>query len=146
MKVVFLDIDGVLNVTGGDYAGREHPLDPDAITRLNRIAAETGAVGVLTTSWRLMLAWPRCKQVLHEHGLEMELVGETRDLWGAGEHLEDARRREIEQWLAENPAVDRYVILDDVPLYPDEHPRFVRTDEMRGLTDVEVELALAALR
>lgn len=145
MKVIFLDIDGVLNATGADYSGMEHPLDRAAIARLNRIAAVTGAAGVLTTSWRLMFRWPGCREILARHGLTMELVGETRDLWGSGEEPEAARRREIEHWLAENP-VEHHVVLDDLPLYPDDHPHFVRTVETLGLTDADVALVLAILR
>ncbi len=144
MKVVFLDIDGVLNRTGGDYSGKEHPLDIELIERMNRIAAATGAGGVLTSTWRLLLPWPRCRDALVAHGLALDIVGETRDLWARGEHLEPARRREIEDWLARNP-VDAYVVIDDTPVYPDDHPRFVRTLETEGLTESHVEQIVALL-
>jgi hypothetical protein len=49
MKVIFLDIDGVLN--SGKYIIRldglfdnpTHQMDPEAVVRLNRITDETGA-------------------------------------------------------------------------------------------------------
>ncbi len=144
MKVVFLDIDGVLNALGASYAGLEHPLDGAAIARLNRIAGATGAAGVLSTSWRLLFPWPGCRDILVEHGVTMPLVGETPDLW-TDEEPEEARRREIAQWLAEN-RVERHVVLDDLPLYPDDHPHFVRTVETVGLTDADVARVLALLR
>lgn len=136
MKVVFLDIDGVLNATGVRYPEQEHPLDPLLLALVNRIGMATGAVGVLTTTWRMLYPWPETRDILVRHGLTLPIVSETRDLWADGEEPERARRREIEAWLANHDA-DRYVILDDLPVYADDHPCFVRTDESLGLTDAD---------
>jgi hypothetical protein len=139
MKVIFLDIDGVLNAGLVRYDGQEHALDLEAIARLNRLGAATGAAVVLTSSWRLLYRWPECRDLLGRYGLRLEVIGETADLWTWREDAEAARRREIEDWLA------RHGVLDDLALFPAEVPRFVRTDEAIGLTDADVERAIAAL-
>ena len=145
MKVIFLDIDGVLNAIGLAYAGEAHALDRAAIDRVNRLAAATGAVVVLTSTWRLFHRWPSCRDILRAHGLTAEVVDETRDLWEEGEDAVCARRREIEDWAARHGARS-YVVLDDLPLYPEGDPRFVQIDEWVGLTDADLERARAALR
>lgn len=53
MKVIFLDIDGVLNcVTSKSYCGMYVGVDADKIRRLARIVEETGAKIVLSSDWR----------------------------------------------------------------------------------------------
>ena len=57
IKVVFLDFDGVLNSKEFFKSPRHEEseagaLDPEAIARLNRLLAATGAVVVISSSWR----------------------------------------------------------------------------------------------
>jgi hypothetical protein len=54
MKVVFLDIDGVLNCTKTKNP-RKFPyvVDPKLLARLNRLLERTAAKVVLSSSWRL---------------------------------------------------------------------------------------------
>ena len=144
MKVIFLDIDGVLNAFGTTSPGREHALEPEMMERLDRVASETSAVAVLTTTWRLLYLWPETRDILVRHGLALPIVGETRDLWVDDEPAERARRREIEDWLHRHP-VERYVVVDDLALYPVDDPHFVRTDEAVGLTEADAERVHAAL-
>jgi hypothetical protein len=64
--VVFLDIDGVLNskqwyahdaashegISSTERKLWEHSIDPDCVQRLNRILQQTGAVVIVSSSWR----------------------------------------------------------------------------------------------
>ena len=50
MKVLFLDVDGV--ITHQHYEGKEREgLDPEKIKLVARIVKNTGAFVVLTSSW-----------------------------------------------------------------------------------------------
>ena len=61
MKVIFLDIDGVLNYTKwytdernpGNLHGQEGDLDPLCVDRIIRICEETGAKVVISSDWRI---------------------------------------------------------------------------------------------
>ena len=59
MKVIFLDIDGVLNsdeyldkVKNSDIQGIERDIDVEKVKLLKRAIDETGARVVLSSSWR----------------------------------------------------------------------------------------------
>ena len=59
MKVIFLDIDGVLNsdeyvdkVKKSDIQGIERDIDIEKVKLLKRAIDETGAKVVLSSSWR----------------------------------------------------------------------------------------------
>ena len=74
MKVLFLDVDGVITVADG--TGR---LCEDKLERLQRVVLETGTQIVISSNWRL---FPQLKtrlvMALHEHG-GMRVVGCTPD-------------------------------------------------------------------
>ena len=144
MKAIFLDIDGVLNTSSFDFSLPGHPLSPSAIERINMLAARTGAAVVLTTSWREMFPWPECANILREHGMTADVVGETRVLANSTDSLGPVRRREIEDYV-QRESISQYVVIDDQLVYPDGHPKFVRTDEAEGFTQAELERAIAIL-
>jgi hypothetical protein len=104
MRVIFLDIDGVLNSETHlrrldeqhRQLGHEDPTRPEhettcecyrlecqidraAVARLNRLVAETGAKIVVSSSWRKLLDPPELHRVLANHGLIAEILGETPD-------------------------------------------------------------------
>ena len=70
MKVVFLDIDGVLNddTTPSRTKSRLIFVDREKLLRLKRIVAATGAKIVLSSTWRhkffLPLNWLHTKKLL----------------------------------------------------------------------------------
>ena len=74
MKVLFLDVDGVITVADG--SGR---LCEDKLERLERVVMETGTQIVISSNWR---HFPQLKtrlvMALHEHG-GMRVVGCTPD-------------------------------------------------------------------
>lgn len=136
MKVIFLDIDGVLNsheydakcaLNGGDLMAP----DPKAVVRLLGIVQDTGAKIVLTTSWRLdPTMGDYWKFPVFDHTPRVQPED--------GRH--PTRADEIRAWLAAHadyPEDDplAWVILDDEPDagigFGD---RFVQTDPRTGLT------------
>jgi hypothetical protein len=105
MKVVFLDVDGVLNnfdlirTNGFDY------IDGDMVRRLGLVISQTQAYIVLSSYWRLS---PK----------DRVLVDQALKEWGMfihdrTPHVPGPRYVEISQWLGENPEVGHYAILDD---------------------------------
>lgn len=142
-KVIFLDIDGVMNHlgTGGDRRrGLVSWLDPGNVAVLNEIVRSTGAVVVLSSSWRLTMSLTALQEAFAEAGCVARLVGITPDI--------DQRRRvrEISAWLAqqvEPPA--RYVIIDDEYEMDALPGKLVKTSRLHGLTARELPEVLARL-
>jgi hypothetical protein len=151
MKVIFLDIDGVLNteVFVRAYFGILKRLgkdrieakaqakselrdefgitfDPMATDMLDLIIKETGAKIVISSTWRA--SGLRVMQTMWEM---RDLPGEVIDVTP---RLNTPRGEEIAEWLREN-LVDSYVILDDdKDMLPEQELHFVQTDGQYGLT------------
>ena len=118
MKVIFLDVDGVLNEVSTETRSPSgfQGVDDNKIEQLARIVKKTGAVIVLSSTWRYEFMQDEPNSVspdgeylvnkLKEHGLE--IFGMTDNLGG---HI---RGKEIYKWLTNSPEpVSHYVILDD---------------------------------
>lgn len=140
-KVIFLDIDGVMNNLGtpGDR-GLASWLDPANVAVLNQIVQATGAAVVLSSSWRRSMPLADLRMAFARAGCAAEIVGITPDLDGP------RRGREIAAWLAaqaEPPA--RYVALDDQFDMPELPGKLVKTSQVEGLTAREVPRILALL-
>jgi hypothetical protein len=140
MKVLFLDIDGVLNSDRSDLAFGGLPdgfmphdlarFDPVALALVRRLCAETGAAVVLSSSWRLHHTVQEAAA-----GLGLPVVDSTRDLGSSF-----GRSDEITLWLATHPEVTHYAIVDDMALHWPNAPHwqhFVRTSAAIGLTASE---------
>ena len=134
MKVIFLDVDGVLNNTpsGPDF-------EPELVGWLNRLVAASGAGIVISSTWRLDLPLDRLVELLRVAGFDGQVIGVTPDLEGLG------RGPEIAQWLREN-AVESFVILDDEADVGALSDHLVRTSPYRGLGPREVKRALSTLK
>ena len=146
--VVFLDIDGVLNskqwyahdaashdgISSTERKLWEHSIDPACVQRLNRILQQTGAVAIVSSSWRKKHALSEIVSILESRGFRGEVEGATS---ANGTH---SRTEEIAEWLAENrPPGAAYVVIDDE--LPSALPteRVVSPSNQTGLTDKDVE-------
>ena len=162
MRVVFLDIDGVLNhsATRSDILPTTNeplpiPIATECMTRLNRLIAETSAKIVISSSWRLFARWQDLGPALVRHGLVGDVIGETPNLvsdevwlanWqartGAPFTFEKLERGwEIREWLAAHPEVTGFAILDDCSDMDELKPWLVLTHPNDGLDDPDVERA-----
>jgi hypothetical protein len=108
MKVVFLDIDGVLNHGNSRSAPLATaaeplplPIAPECMARLNRLIAETGAKIVISSSWRLFARWQDLGPALIRQGLIAEVIGGTPDLVNDDVWLEHWRDRKGEPFAYE---------------------------------------------
>jgi hypothetical protein len=161
MKVVFLDIDGVLNHCatrcGAPTAAEPLPIPvaPECMARLNRLIAETRAKIVISSSWRGVAPWQDLGPALVRHGLVAEVIGQTPELVNDAVWIENWSKREgapfmyealergweIREWLAAHPAVTAFVILDDCSDMAELKPWLMLTHPNEGLDDPDVERA-----
>lgn len=141
-KVIFLDIDGVLNCAS-DFTGKTNKiLNKNMISRLNVIKKATGAKCVLSSSWRKSTAHAK---FLKKHGVPYFDMTPT-DIRGPnlGSYIE--RGKEIDAWLKKHPEVINYVILDDNgDMLEEQKPFFVQTDWKTGLLQEHVDKTIEIL-
>ena len=110
MKIIFLDMDGVLNseLTFRNNPTVIDPVDPEMVKQLNRIVKETGARLVLSSTWRKGYLWP---SRLADAGIDLNnFVGITP---GSDKGF---RGDEVNSWLEYANhflSIEKYAILDD---------------------------------
>jgi len=137
MKVVFLDIDGVMNNIRRwpKKAGRTW-IDPMAVRRLNKITHATDSVIVISSTWRRF--W-NVKKILQQAGVRGSIIGSTPFL------TNEPRGSEIQKWLAKHGA-EKFVILDDDSDMGNLREALIKTKWDVGLTDFHVKKAIARLQ
>src|SRR3990167_1434478 len=106
MKVIFLDIDGVLIPAQGgrdvsaDVDGRTWVADRGCIQRLNEICRWTGAWIVLSSTWRKFKGW---QKILSGWGIQGQFLGDTPVFYGS------ERGDEIGAFLAVYDKIESYI-------------------------------------
>ena len=174
MKVLFLDIDGVLNsenwfayriycvknnmvnilmnFVDTDDRNIKHKLtmlDDRAIANLNRIIEETGCKVVLSSSWRSSIESENIftQNLLKLKGFKYEFYDVTPRLWFSDFSIR--RGEEIKFWLdkeSEKHEIESFVILDDdSDMLPEQLNNFIHVDGQVGLTDRDVLTAIEIL-
>ena len=167
-KIIFLDLDGVLNTANYyDRLQREHLptedifgtlFDPKAVEQLSHIIDSTNAKIVISSSWRYsgianMRAMWKARQ----------LPGEIYDITSLfvaddyiREHMEEenfdfyeamtsVREMEISAWLQEYPEVTNYVILDDLDSFRQHKAHLVKINPKTGITNDDTERVITIL-
>lgn len=148
MKIIFLDIDGVLN--SGNYIKRDDvefdnphfQIDPDAMVRLNRITQLTGASIVVTSTWRLTFRGSRDPlRQLQTCLTAYKIAGEVIDMTGI---VSGGRRYEIQEWLDNHPGTESYLVIDDgvIEGFPGHT---IKTSFDDGLQDKHIQEAIKIL-
>lgn len=150
-KLIFLDIDGVLNVETYHYleendiwvcpeAGEtelplrygDQPLNSRCLKNLQTLVDNTRADIVISSSWRILYPISSLSKMFKEVGLKINIVGQTRNLPNY------IRGEEVESYL-DNISHKKYVILDDsTDFYHWQKPYFVNTDPGFGLSELDV--------
>ena len=154
MKVIFLDVDGVLNYR--DCFLERHrvnnaPLiwDKDCVNELNRIIKETGAKIVVSSTWRILD--DHYKALTTEMGIEGEFIGKTKSHLPITKPEGTCRGDEIQDWITTfcietNNAPGNIVILDDDSDMGDLLPYLVQTSfHKKGLTKELADEAIVML-
>ena len=139
MKVLFLDIDGVLNSTrlmlnlkdaGIDFRHYIH-MDPLSMSVLNRILKESGAKVVISSSWRIAYPLSFIRSVMEQNGF----VGEVIDCTPKGHNFGRVRGDEIAHWLKQHPEVTHFAIVDDDSDMSHLMHKLVQTRHATGLLE-----------
>ncbi len=160
MKLIFLDIDGVLNSHKALAANGINTINRDLMDRFNRIVAETGAHVVISSAWRYMvhrgaMTLDGFRYMLMTHGLSSDAV--IHGCTCSDEAIHE-RGQQITFYL-NLYARPQYVVLDDggdepqrngartltQSLLHDHADAWVKTDGATGLDDACVQYAVALL-
>lgn len=151
MKVIFLDIDGVLNcseTTARSVYGAIG-IDDEKVKNLAHIVEQTGAEIVLTSTWGMW--WSKNDSLHDPEGCYM-----VEKLSAYGLHIYDKvsyfwdRGEAIVTWLLEHPDVKDWIAIDD-DMFPDFKangiiPHLVRTNFYKGgLLERHVKKAVTLL-
>lgn len=156
MKIIFLDIDGVLT-----HYKCGNNLCQENINSLGKIIEATEAKIVITSSWRRFkfeetLAILSNTKETHEADFKFvdEIIGQTQRLFcfaleDRDHHYKLPRGCEIQRWLRENVhkfGITNYVIIDDDhDMLLEQYNHFVQTNDEIGLTDKNVDKAIRIL-
>ena len=149
-KVIFLDVDGVLNSRAflATYHRAGIAIDPTRLVLLRQIVEASGADIVLTSSWRLH--WDSNEALCNETGKQMNAIFAQAGLkiLDKTPDLGFVRYEEVVRWLEEHPQVKNFVVLDDEPFEEGIlKGHFVLTSRLRrGLDEEDVQKAIAILQ
>lgn len=157
MKVIFLDVDGVLNsekfwgeqtqhfrYTAALNEGKTDDeisvvanFDPVAVEWVNYIVTKTDAEIVVSSTWR------------SDYNIQFKLryAGIKKPMYGITPFSKDRHRgTEIKKWLDDHPEVTHYVIIDDDNDMLDEQlNNFVQTGWAEGLNEECADKAVEIL-
>ena len=136
MKVIFLDIDGVLNTNS------DREILNDKLKLLSELVSKTGADVVLSSSWRYGWNQPRLnqpgtriyrlKQLLKDNDIVIK------DTIG----LDLTKSIQIKNYLNTN-MISNYIVLDDEPI---DTANLVQTNAEQGLTQSDCQKAFQLLK
>jgi len=162
-KVIFLDIDGVLN-TKWWYTQMERTIskdkygyafDPKAVANLKRIVAETGADIVISSSWKCM-GLSQMEDMWEDRNLPGKIIGITPNSMSDEMLLNvdidsiklfHIRGEEIKEWLTKHgKQVSNYAIIDDMDnMLSEQQSRFVHTNPEVGITEEDAQKTIEIL-
>lgn len=127
VKVLFLDVDGVLNSLSwfaAQPAMSPCQIDPKAVARIKRVLTVTGAVVVLSSSWR------------HHDELVARIEAAGIPVYDRTPEIRNQpRAAEIQEWLLTHEERIRSfaIIDDDADAGENFKPQFVRTYPKHGM-------------
>ena len=143
MKVIFLDVDGVLNTHNLISKFGHDFIDDILVALIARIVRETEAKIVLSSTWR---KYEKDKNLvsaaLAPH--ELELFDSTPIIDRRIDNSWSMRSDEIQDWINKNP-VEKFAIIDD-DFDANIEGSFFQTDEDVGITVEIAERIIEHLR
>ena len=164
-KILFLDIDGVLNTERHyEYCCKNgiasderfgYPFDPEAVANLKKIIDKTGAEIVISSSWKFW-GLSRMIDLWKGRNLPGKVIGITPQAM-SDEMLLNAdltvmemlplKGSEIKGWLSEHwRSVVQYAIFDDVnDMLPEQQDHLVLTNPTVGITESDAFKAISIL-
>lgn len=129
MKIIFLDIDGVIT---SPRTLSWFNFDIYAVNFLRWLCVEVDIKIVISSTWRLN----------HSKQFFEAIFGNIiHDDWKTKSVRMDRRRGlEIDEWLSRHSEVTRYLILDDdSDMLENQIPSFIQTDSVNGMLSEQME-------
>jgi hypothetical protein len=164
LKVIFLDVDGVLNSIPGksfyknELNDHQYYIEKTKVKLLSKIVKKTGAAIVLHSGWRFFFddeLNPVCEEsrnlidILKKYGLE--IYDKTPDL--TTDEIRESKKfslvkaQEILLWLQRHKGLESFIVLDDLDLHNEIIAKMqVRTEPYTGLSKKDVGLAIKKLK
>lgn len=148
MNVIFLDVDGVLNILSPSYNttyyrpdGSVKWMDDHLVQRLNYLIKKTSAKVVISSSWRGDM-----------EDLKEQLIKNGFIHWdqviGATSYNHRWRGDQIQEYLDSNPSIKNFVVLEDEiedvcgeKCSAISREKVVEVDMKNGLSDQDITLA-----
>lgn len=132
MKLLFLDIDGVMTTDEGMINNEKlYSFSSSCVEVLNKILSSNNVRIILTSSWRTVFDVEKQCRIFKENGVKQLPMGQIKDLGYKYRNLE------IKSYL-ENRKVEGFVILDDMQIEGFDD-NFVLIDPRKGLSEEHVE-------
>jgi len=122
MKVIFLDIEGVLvtsrNISNVATIDSRTAVQPDifdkvAVQNLDRLLKETGAKIVVSSFWRMGIPKANLILMLKLAGIKNPPVIDVTPFVWDNNLKRTNRAKEILKWLTQHPFIEEYVVIDD---------------------------------
>lgn len=161
-KIIFLDVDGVLN---SELWNENHPeernnnvlIDEDKVKLLSKIIRATEAGVVLHSGWRFWL--DKNIQPFREESRRFAeifkrnhiIISDITPDFSTEEIRKTksfslVKAQEIQAWLYEHREVEKWIVIDDLCLHDSEIEKHqVKTNPIIGLTPEDVDLAVKML-
>lgn len=148
-KILFLDIDGVLNTDRQQWYCQMNSIAPvdkfgyafdsKAVENLATILEETGAEIVISSSWKFLGL-----QTLQIMWKDRNMLGTILDITPDG----DNKGLKIDEWLLKHEGqVSGYAIIDDEnDMQPEQQGHFVQTNPQFGITLKDAERVITILK
>jgi hypothetical protein len=119
MKVIFLDIDGVLVTRNSiKYQHLNYPdessilFSKKAINNLNKLIRLTDAKIVISSTWRLFHTFEKLQTIFKKQNIKGEIISTT-SVEKATLEEDIPRGKKIADWLEQHSDIEQYVIIDD---------------------------------
>ena len=137
MKILFLDIDGVLNsdlyYRSVDRTKRNwNRFDPSTVVLVKKLIEEFSLKVVITSTWRFGAV-----KMLNDELVKSGLSNHLHAHWKTPNIHPPHRGTEIELWLDNHPDVNDYVIIDDdISILDEQKSKYVKTELIVGMNEI----------
>lgn len=152
VKIIFLDIDGVLRPVTGEGFNKK------CIENINELIEETGAQIVISSTWR-QRGIDDVKKFLFENGLKSDILDMTpmfviNKVWGKDWEkqckVKAPRGMEIQEWIRDYTTMDKYVqsyvIIDDSEnIFLNQLKHYIKVEQTKGFTKKDLKKAIEIL-
>jgi hypothetical protein len=160
MKIIFLDIDGVLNsytdflessLYGHPFNTGKIVISSGKLCLLEYIVRNTDAKIVISSTWRSHFTLDEIYEMFKVRGFKLPrkvIIDKTEThRHGFSSGPEYFRKSEIKEWLKANKPIESYVILDDIrpSFFEGMTDNLVTTRDDDGLNRLSTEQAITIL-